>query len=146
MSGVWSTIGAFALGGVGWAVTWFVGSPFRRFYDLRGEVIHRSVLYGNVLAVQKKLADDSVVKTEELSDDEIKRLGEAVDVFRDLGARMRAFALNEPFAMWFVKWRYDPWEASEALLRVSNTLPTYGGNRSDAKKILEKSLRFRVTK
>src|SRR3989442_10171566 len=36
-------------------------------------------------------------------------------------ARMRAFALNERLAVWFVKWRYDPWEASEALLRVSNT-------------------------
>lgn len=145
MDDVWSSIGAFALGGLGWLVTSFVGSPIRRFYDLRGEIIHRSVLYGNVLAVEKEFPDETV-EPNRISKDETKRLSDAVDVFRDLGARMRAFALNEPLAVWIVKWRYDPWEASEALLRVSNTLPTYGGNRSDAKRILEESLDFRVSK
>jgi hypothetical protein len=145
MSGVWSTIGVFVVGCIGWFATAFVGGPVRRFFDLRGEVIQRSVLYDNVKAVQKEFPDGSVTPNE-LSDDEIKRLREAVDVFRDLAARMRAFARNEHLAVWFVKWRYDPWKASEALLRVSNTLPTYGGDRANAKKSLEKSLHFRITK
>jgi hypothetical protein len=146
MSGVWSTIGWIVAGGVGWFATAFVGSPIRRFYDLRGEVIQRSVMYANVMAVQKEFPDGSVTPNE-LSEDETKRLREAVDVFRDLAARMRAFALNERLAVWFVKrWGYDPWEASEALFWVSHTLPTYGGKRADAKKTLEKALRFRVEK
>jgi hypothetical protein len=61
-------------------------------------------------------------------------------------ARMRAFALNERFALWLVKWRFDPWEASEALLGVSNTLHTYGGIRADPKQALERTLRFRITR
>jgi hypothetical protein len=38
MTSVWSAIGVFALGGVGWIVTSFVGQPFRRFFDRRNEV------------------------------------------------------------------------------------------------------------
>jgi hypothetical protein len=140
------TIGICAVGGIGWFATAFVGAPIRRFFDLRGEVIQRSVMYANVMAVQKEFPDDSV-KPVDLSDDESKRLREAVDVFRDLAARMRAFALNERLAVWVLKWwGYDPWEASEALLWVSYMLPTYGGNRANAKKILEKALDFRITK
>jgi hypothetical protein len=77
---------------------------------LRSEVIHQSVLYANVAAVKKEFPDGSVEQVG-LPGDEIKRLREAESVFRDLAARMRAFALNEHLAAWFVKWRYDPWEA-----------------------------------
>ena len=123
----------------------FVVRPVRQFVDLRGDVIHRSVLYNNVMALQKEFPDGSIAQIE-LSDDEIKRLSEAQSVFRDLAARMRAFALNERLAVWFVKWRYDPWEASEALLRVSNTLHKYGGPRANAWRTLEKALDFRIAK
>jgi hypothetical protein len=62
----------------------------------------------------KALNDSS--KLVEISEDEFERLKEAKDAFRDLAARMRAFALNEHLAVWFVRlWRYDPWEASVAL-------------------------------
>jgi hypothetical protein len=44
MSGAWSALGALVLGGVGWLVAAFVGGPFRDFFDLRREVIHKSVL------------------------------------------------------------------------------------------------------
>jgi hypothetical protein len=104
------------LGGLGWMITQFFGGPIRRFFDLRGD----------------------------LSDDEIERLHEAQRVFRDLAARMRAFAPNEHFAVFFVKRCYDPWEASVALLRVSNTLYKYGGARDGAKRVLERVLNFRV--
>jgi hypothetical protein len=143
VNNIWSTIGVFALGGVGWLVTSFVGRPFRQFFDLRSEVIHRSVLYAKVAAVKKEFPDGSV-ESVDVPEDEIKRLREAVDVFRDLAARMRAFALNEHLAVWFVKWRYDPWEASTALLRVSNTLHKFGLERRHAKEALERALNFRL--
>jgi hypothetical protein len=72
-------------------------------------------------------------------------LREAKDAFRDLAARMRAFALNEHLAVWLVRlWRYDPWEASVALLGVSNTLHKKGGSRANAKSNLERALGFRT--
>jgi hypothetical protein len=144
MSGVWSTVGVFLLGGVGWLVTSFVGGPFRQFFDLRREVIHKSVLYANVSAAEKENPNGSIEPVE-ISEGEIKRLREAIDTFRDLAARMRALALNEPLAVGLVKlWGYDPMEASTRLLGVSNTLDKYGRNRSDAKEALERALQFRT--
>jgi hypothetical protein len=134
MTGVWNTVGVLALGALGWCITSFVGRPFRHFYDLRAEVIHKSMLYDNVTAVAKECPDGSTEQVKEVSDEEVKRLAEAQTAFRDLAARMRAFALNEPFAVWFVKWQYDPWEASKALLRVSNTLHKYGHARAALRK------------
>jgi hypothetical protein len=145
MTGVWNTIGMLALGALGWFGTSFVGRPLRDFFDLRREVIHRSMLYDNVMAAGQECLDGTI-KPVELSEEELKRLLEAQNAFRDLAARMRAFALNEHLAVWFVKWRYDPWEASEALLRVSNTLQKFGGARADAKSKLEQALNFRVTR
>jgi hypothetical protein len=144
MTSLWGGVAVFLLGGVGWVATSFVGGPFRQFFDLRREVIHKSVLYANVPAAEKQNLDGSTEPVE-LSDNEIERLREAIDVFRDLAARMRALALNEPFAVWLVKlWGYDPKEASARLLGVSNTLDKYGLNRSDAKKALEGVLHFRI--
>ena len=142
MVDVLSTIGVFALGGVGWVATSFVGQPFRRFFDLRNEVIHKTVLYDNVKASEKMTAGDKVEQLS-LDEEQLTRLREAQDVFRDLAARMRAFALNEPFAVGLVSlWKYDPMTASTALLAVSNTLNQFGGNRAAAKGQLQKALRF----
>jgi hypothetical protein len=136
MTGAWNIVGVLALGALGWFGTSFVGRPLRDFFDLRREVIHKSVLYDNVMAAEQE-SPDGTSKPVELSDKELKRLQEAQNVFRDLAARMRAFALNEHLAVWLVKWRYDPWQASEVLLRVSNTLHKYGDARANAKNELE---------
>jgi hypothetical protein len=145
MAGVWSSVSVFALGGVGWLVTSFLGRPFREFFDLRGEVIHKSVLYANVIAAQHEGPDGTVISTG-LSEGDLDRLREAQSVFRDLAARMRAFALNEHFAVWLVRmWGYDPMVASTRLLGVSNTLHEAGSHRNDAKQALEKVLGFRTT-
>jgi hypothetical protein len=134
----------FLLGGVGWLVISFVGGPFRQFFDLRREVIHKSVLYANVSAAEKENPDGSI-EAVEISGGEIERLREAIDAFRDLAARTRALALNEPLAVWLVKfWGYDPMEASSRLLGVSNTLDKYGRSRNDAKEALERALHFRT--
>ena len=144
MTGVWSTVGVFLLGGVGWVVTSFVGGPFRQFFDLRSEVIHKSVLYANVRAAEKQNLDGAAPI--ELTELETERLHEAEDTFRDLAARMRAFALNERLAVWLVKgWGYDPIEASSALLAVEGTLHKFGRDRHNAKEALEAVLHFRTT-
>ena len=144
MAEVWSTIGAFALGGIGWVATSFIGSPFRQFYDLRSEVIQKSVLYANVRASAKQDRPDYKSHVE-LDDADLDRLGKAQEEFRGLAARMRAFALNEPFAVRLVKWcGYDPLKASSALLGVSNTIDTYGPDRAAAAKTLEQVLDFRT--
>jgi hypothetical protein len=136
--------GVFLLGGVGWLATSFIGGPFRQFFDLRREVIHKSVLYANVSAAEKENSDGSIEPVE-ISEGEIERLREAIDAFRDLAARTRALALNEPLAVWLVKfWGYDPVEVSSRLLGVSNTMDKYGRNRSDAKEALERALQFRT--
>lgn len=143
-AGVWSAIGVFALGGVGWIITSFVGQPFRRFFDLRNEVIHKSVLYANVSAAQQAHVDGTT-KPRDLDAEELARLREAEDTFRDLAARMRAFALNEPLAVRLVSlWKFNPMTASTALLAVSNTLRSYGMERASAKKRLEDELRYRT--
>jgi hypothetical protein len=124
--------------------TSFVGQPFRQFFDLRSEVIHKSVLYANVTAAQQAKADGTLEQLN-LGEEELSRLREAQDTFRDLAARMRAFALNEPFAVRLVSlWKFDPMAASTALLAVSNTLHRFGGDRAAAKSKLEKVLRFRT--
>ncbi|MEK9282828.1 hypothetical protein MTR72_24890 [Bradyrhizobium sp. ISRA442] len=144
MTDAWGTVGVFALGGIGWIVTSFVGQPFRRFFDLRNEVIHKSVLYANVRAAQQAKVDGTTEPVD-VDDDERARLREAEDTFRDLAARMRAFALNERFAVWFVRlWRFNPMTASTALLAVSNTLHSYGKDRASAKSQLENELRFKT--
>jgi hypothetical protein len=142
---LWSTITTLALGGAGWLVTSFVGRPFMQFHDLRNDVIRKSVLYANVRASKKASRDDQVLHVQ-LDNAERDRLREAQDAFRDPAARMRAFALNEPFAMRLVKWRgYDPMKASSALLGVSNTIATYGSDRAAAADTLQQVLRFRTT-
>src|SRR5258707_9490264 len=102
-------------------------------------------MYANVAAVEKESLDGSV-ESQEIGDDDLKRLREAQSVFRDLAARMRAFALNETFAVGIVKmWGYDPMEASTALLGMEGTLHRYGRSRNEAKAALEKLLNFRTT-
>lgn len=64
MSDVWGAIGVFALGGVGWLVASFVGRPYRQFFDLRGEAIHKSMLYDNVFALEKEFPDGSIEQKE----------------------------------------------------------------------------------
>jgi hypothetical protein len=144
MAQIWGAIAAFALGGIGWAVTSFIGGPFRQFYDLRSEVIQKSVLYANVRASAKQERPDYKSHVE-LNDTELDRLRKAQEEFRALAARMRAFALNEPFAVRLVRWcGHDPLEASSALLGVSNIIDTYGSDRAAAAKSLEEVLRFRT--
>jgi hypothetical protein len=136
--------GAFTLGGVGWVATSFIGSPFRQFYDLQSEAIQKSVLYANVRAAAKQDRPDYKSHVE-LEHADLDRLRKAQEDFRGLAARMRAFALNETFAVRLVKWcGYDLLKVGSALLGVSNTIDTYGSDRAAGAKTLEQVLHFRT--
>jgi hypothetical protein len=142
---IWSTIATLLLGATGWLIASFVGRPVIQFRELRGEVIRVSVLYANVEAAAKQ--DVHGYRSHvELDDFAVDRLREAQTTFRDLAAKMRAFALNETVAIFIVKrWPgYDPMEASTALMGMSNNLATYGAGRAAASKRLQEVLRFRT--
>ena len=65
-------------------------------------------------------------------------------MFRDLAAKMRAFAENEFLAVWIVRLRYDPKAASSALIGVANTYDRYGKEKEFHKKTLERALRIEL--
>jgi hypothetical protein len=134
---------------LGWGTTSFVGTPIRRFFDLRGEVIRRLVEFANVPARWKEMRDDSGfpagrVQDMDLSDKENARLEEAQRVLRDLASQMLAFAGNEIFAGWFVRrvMRFDPKAAGNGLIGLSNEYDTYGGSRAFQAKMIETALRI----
>jgi hypothetical protein len=140
MSGnsTWLALGSALAGAagaiIGWIISSFIGTPVRKFIDLRGEVIRRLTEYANVRARWKEVRNPSgaVSRVEEqgLSDKEIARLEEAQRVLRDLGSQMRAFAENESMAMWLVGWRYDPMKASGGLIGLSNEYDRYGSGKA----------------
>jgi len=143
------TFWGFVVGTIGailaWLTTEFVGRPFRRFFDLRGEVCRRMVQFDNVFA-RARMADSTRREPIELSSDQDARLTEAENTFRDLASQMRAFTLAEPFAVWIVKRvGYDAFEASSVLIGYSNVISTAGDARELYKRQIEKLLRFHIS-
>ena len=110
MTGSLGTIIYGIIGGlVGWFATDFLARPIRQFFQLRGEICEAMVMFDNV-------------RTGDLT-----RLKEAREAFRELGARMLAFAHTEWLGNWLiVRLRYDPIKAGRSLIGVSNTIGTPG--------------------
>jgi hypothetical protein len=143
------SIWPFVLAGLGWIAAWigthFVGQPLLTFRDLRGDVIYKLTLFGNVRARAKEPREDiwSVPDEIKISDEDNERLKQAEHVFRDLASQMRKFATNEPLAVWIVRWRgYDPVKASAGLIGVSNSIGTEGQNKVWQKKTVMEALRI----
>ena len=146
LSLMWNVVPNFILSVIlailGWLVFEFIGRPFRRFFDLRGEVAWRLVQFNNVFArVRWVRGTLEVIK---LPADEDVRLTEAQHIFRDLASRMKWFEQAEPFAVWFVSWRYDVSEASSALIAYSNEIATASELRGHLKRNIERVLRIRI--
>lgn len=140
---------SFTAAVIGWLTLEFVGRPFRRFYDLRGEIISRLAQFANVSARWKEILDDDGVvsgrKEQSLSEDEIKRLEEAKGILRNLASQMRAFALNETVGGYAVRlFRYNPRKASDGLFGLSNSIDTYGSERRLHRVTIAKALRIDV--
>jgi hypothetical protein len=138
---------SFAAAVIGWLTLEFVGRPFRRFFDMRGEIISRLALFSNVSARWNEIPDDvgAVSGNREelpLSEEEIERLHQAKNVLRDLASQLRAFAMNETWGGYAVRLlRYDPLTASGGLFGISNSLDTYGAGRHFHRKTIAKALR-----
>jgi hypothetical protein len=143
-----TTITAFVVAVIGWFLTEFIGRPIRRFIDLRGEVIQHMTQFGNVPARWIERRDEAGQIDElELSERDAARLEQAQQTFRDLASKMRAFALNEILATWFLKKiGYDPMKASTALFGHSNSLDTYGLTRHLKHKAVQDALWFDESK
>jgi hypothetical protein len=146
-------IGSALLGAIAavlaWVATSFVGTPVRKFFYLRGEVIGRLTALANVRAryKQQHSTDDVefIISTKDelfFSDRDAARLEEAQRVLRDLASQMRAFAFNEHLAMRLIlQLKYNPRAASDGLIGLSNTYDTYGEDKSYYRRMVETALR-----
>lgn len=138
-------LGGFITGAIGALATDFLRTPVRAFFDLRGEVRQNMHEFANVHAKWKASKDepDALIEVG-ISDEDEERLRTGQKVFRELAARMGAFADNEPLAAWVVRrFGYDCRKASGGLFGMANTLSTYGGSRAFQKKTVEDALKFK---
>ena len=128
VSGMLSAFGSFLAAAIGWIALEFVARPFRKFFDLRGEIIQLSVQTANVRArVKESRSGFGEPEILDLSEDDIKRLDAAQNSYRELASRMSAFAENETLAFRAALiLGYDPASASAALIGISNTRHLYG--------------------
>jgi hypothetical protein len=139
----------FLLGAIGamfaWLMVEFVGRPFRRFFDLRGEVSRRLTQFGNVPA-RGEWVGNSHVEPIKLSAAQDARLTEAENAFRDLASQIRSFVSAEWLAELIVRhvFRFNAREISKALIGLSNEIPTYGPRRDHFKAHIQTLLRIRA--
>ena len=126
MTGSLGTIIYGIIGGlVGWFATDFLARPIRQFFQLRGEICEAMVMFDNVRA------------------GDLTRLKEAREAFRELGARMLAFAHTEWLGNWLIaRLRYDPIKAGRSLIGVSNSIGT-AGERHQHKQNVMAALRIK---
>src|SRR5258708_1068810 len=96
MTGVGAWVLAGMLGILGWFVTAFVAQPLRPFFDLRSQVSETLLKYPNESPITPENARTPSQKRE--AGELYYRFIEARDAFRDLGAKMLAFAETEGFA------------------------------------------------
>jgi hypothetical protein len=145
MGAALQAIGSFAAAAFAWVILEFIGRPIRKFFDLRGEVIRRLAQVANIPARWKELPDypPGAVERLELSETDIKKLEEAQVILQDLAAQLRAFALNETFALRIVRaLRYSPLEASSGLFGLSNSFDTYGKDKAAHRRLVVRALRI----
>lgn len=130
---------------IGSIATDFVRAPFRKFWDLRGEVREKMHLYANLHAKWKTEREEPNTLVEVgISEEEEERLRLAEETFRSLASRMRSFWENERVAAWLAgRFGYDLQQASAGLFGMSNSLDTYGENRAFQINTVERALKFR---
>jgi hypothetical protein len=131
-----SSIAFGLLSGVaGWMISEFLAKPFRRGIDLVADARTSVLVYANVQARAKMAAgrDDGYAAHVELTEDAEARLQKAEEVFRELGAKMQAFAGTDRAAAFVLRvLGADLRLAGIALIGLSNSIGTYGQQRHDA--------------
>ncbi len=142
-----STI-AFGLlsGFIGWMLTEFVAKPVRKGVDLIAEARTALIVYANVQARFRGHATnlDASLTPTDLPDEAEERLRAAERAFREISAKMQAFASTDvPAALAMRLLGVDFHEAGVAFMGLSNSIGIYGKGRHDAKARVEQALRLR---
>ena len=90
---------AFGLfsGFVAWMLTEFLAKPFRKGVDLTSDVCTKLIVFDNVQARYRETAAEDLTDLT-IPEQAEKRLRGAEETYRDLGARLQAFAATEPLA------------------------------------------------
>src|SRR6266436_2305986 len=135
-------LGAF----IDWMALEFVGKPVRVFFDLKRDSLEKLTLYANVRArkAQVMMNDDGVMSSHAVpfASDEEKRLQEAEAEFRLCGSKLHAFARTEGLAIVALRrLGFEPANAGQGFIGLSNSVGEYGQARHDNKKLIEQSLK-----
>jgi hypothetical protein len=137
-----SNLGPIALALLSWVIFNTIGKPLLRFFDLRTEVRRVMVLYDNVRARWRE-AGALAVADDDMTPDNIERLQEAENQYRDLASQVRAFADTQSPTCVVLRWLgFDLRKASSGLIGLSNTLNTYGKGRASYKEAINAAMRF----
>jgi hypothetical protein len=145
-SSAWLSVVAGGFGAsLVWVVSTFFGTPLRKFFDLRGDIIRQLTNFANVRAACKEDRVDGGLKpVEGFTPEDAAKLNQAQSALRDLASQLRAFSENEPFAMVVIRLlRYNPLVASADMIGLSNAYGTYGGDKAHFRQALKKSLRLK---
>jgi hypothetical protein len=138
---------AFGLvsGFLGWMLTEFLAKPFRKGVDLSSDVRTKLIVFDNVQARYRETATEEQLTDLAIPEQAEKRLRDAEETFRDLGARLQAFTASEPMATTCLRvLGIDFKDAGAALIGLSNSVGVYGKQRAHFKQRLESALRFRI--
>jgi hypothetical protein len=139
-----SNLGPIAVALFSWIVFNTIGKPLLKFFDLRTEVRRAMILYDNVRARWRDAGDVAVtVAVDDLTPDNIERLEEAENQYRDLASQVRAFADTQSPTCIVLRWfGFDLRKASSGLMGLSNTLNTYGKGRAFHKETINAAMKF----
>jgi hypothetical protein len=102
------------------------------------------ILYDNVRARWRE-ADSIAVPSDDkdLTPDNVERLQEAENQYRDLASQVRAFADTQSPSCVILRWfGFDARKASSGLMGLSNTINTYGKTRAFHKQVINEALKF----
>ena len=137
---------AFGLfsGFVGWMLTEFLAKPFRKGVDLTSDVRTKLIVFDNVQARYRETAAEDLTDLT-IPEQAEKRLREAEETFRDLGARLQAFAATGPLATTCLRvLGLDFKDAGAALIGLSNSVGVFGKQRAHFKQRLEAALHIKL--
>jgi hypothetical protein len=144
---LWTIAFGLVSGFAGWMLTEFLAKPFRKAVDLIVEARASLIIFGSVQARHRSSprdVDADLVACDMPSEAE-DRLKEAEKTFRDLGARLQAFAAVEGPAVWTMRViGTDLHEAGLAFIGLSNSIGVYGKQRNDAQQRAERALRLAI--
>jgi hypothetical protein len=115
----------------------FLAKPFRRGIDLIAEARTSIIVYANVQARARitGTSGDGIAMHVEIPEDAEARLRKAEEKFRELGAKMQAFAATDLAAARVLRTLgTDLRSAGVALIGLSNSIGAYGQQRHDAQK------------